>query len=251
MARSLTTALLRTYAVAFPPFRHLAILVKAWAGQRGLNTAHSGTLSSYAHVLSVLHYCQAACDPPICPDLQAAALTSVRPIQMCDGVDVRFCDDVALARHFLANQRDKQSPGGLRTEEPPPPPPLTSLLRGFFGYLRATAAGPHTLTVRGRDAGAFLLDKRQCWPLEGKRQNSLLDGRISIEDPFEVHDSPEPTRRHDVAATVSEPGMQRLLTEWQRGSNLLQAAEALEAGGDTDGARAKMLELFAPVAQAE
>ena len=44
---------------AFPPCRPLCLLVKAWAKQRQLNSAAHGTLSSYAHVLSVVHFLQA------------------------------------------------------------------------------------------------------------------------------------------------------------------------------------------------
>ena len=67
------TALLRTYATSFPTFRQLAILIKGWATARGLNTAQNGHLSSYGHVLTVLHYCIAACFPPVCLDLQVSA----------------------------------------------------------------------------------------------------------------------------------------------------------------------------------
>ena len=54
------TALLRAYVAAFPAARPLCVLVKAWAARRDVNNAAHGTLSSYAHVLTLIHYLQAA-----------------------------------------------------------------------------------------------------------------------------------------------------------------------------------------------
>jgi len=220
----------------------------------------AGLLSSYAHVLSVLHYCQAACYPPVCPDLQSPDLVGWLPPNQYDGLDCRFCADINTARQVFA-QQSPPSPAAPSVGSPRSPTAdgtdgsaqdgadaagarieasLTTHLRSYFGYLRATAAGPHTLAVRGRGAGAYLIRKRQCWPTVGP----LLDTRISIEDPFETYDSPEPSRRHDCASTVNEKGMIRLQEEWQRGEELLKAADALEAQGDANAARAKVGELF-------
>ena len=52
------TKLLHTYATACPTFRSLAILVKYWARARALLDSPNGGLSSYATVLSVLHFLQ-------------------------------------------------------------------------------------------------------------------------------------------------------------------------------------------------
>ena len=49
------TALLRAYMAAFPGARPLCVLIKAWAARRNLNKAAHGTLSSYAHVLTLVH----------------------------------------------------------------------------------------------------------------------------------------------------------------------------------------------------
>ena len=48
------SALIRRYTAAAPCVRPLCLLVKSWASRRSLNKAAAGTLSSYAHVLSVI-----------------------------------------------------------------------------------------------------------------------------------------------------------------------------------------------------
>ena len=58
---------------------------------------------------------------------------------------------------------------------------------------------------------SYLLPKRESWPHADER----LESRISIEDPFETHDAPEPTRRHDCAGSVTKAGMEALLHEWE------------------------------------
>lgn len=52
------TFLLRAYAAIEPRFRLLGILLKAWAASHVVNKAVDGFLSSYGHVLLLLHYLQ-------------------------------------------------------------------------------------------------------------------------------------------------------------------------------------------------
>ena len=82
----------------------------------------------------------------------------------------------------------------------------------------ATAPGDACLTVRSRgEPAGFKLPKRACWP----DADSRLEKRLSIEDPFETHDSPEPSHRHDCAATIHAKGMETLMDEWARAARLL------------------------------
>jgi hypothetical protein len=64
------TRLLRTYSRIDPRFRQMVMIVKHWAKQRSINDTYSGTLSSYAYVVMVVHFLQYACEPPILPCLQ-------------------------------------------------------------------------------------------------------------------------------------------------------------------------------------
>jgi DNA polymerase sigma len=52
------TAMLRTYAQIGPVCRPLVLCVKHWAKRRAVNDAGSGTLSSYAWVMLVIHFLQ-------------------------------------------------------------------------------------------------------------------------------------------------------------------------------------------------
>jgi len=216
------TALLRAYMAAFPGARPLCVLIKAWAARRNLNKAAHGTLSSYAHVLTLIHYLQAGVSPPLLPDLCAPSLVPPpRPdgLDVCDGLDVRFCLRVREACAALA-------PRALQS----PPPPLPSLLRGYFEYMCAAhdekrAAVTLAVRARGQPApGGFLLPRATCWPRAAA--NGSTQHRLSIEDPFETWDAPDPTRRHDVAATLSPAGAARLRQEWGRAARLLAEAEA-------------------------
>jgi DNA polymerase sigma len=57
------TAMLCTYAQIGPVCRPLVLCVKHWAKRRAVNDAGSGTLSSYAWVMLVIHFLQVRPDP--------------------------------------------------------------------------------------------------------------------------------------------------------------------------------------------
>ena len=88
-----------------------------------------------------------------------------------------------------------------------------------------------TLAVRARGRPApegLLLPRATCWPRAAATGSA--QHRLSIEDPFETWDAPDPTRRHDVAATLSPAGAARLRQEWGRAARLLAKAEAAPLG---------------------
>lgn len=130
----------------------------------------------------------------------------------------------------------RASCAGLR-EAAAPTPSLSQLLRRFFGYYAAQTAGEHDrcFTVRGRGVPApqgFYLSKAAAWPRAAAIDGALSGGRpslsakLSIEDPFETHDSGDPSRRHDLGATLSASGMARLRQEYERAARLLGAGDA-------------------------
>ena len=252
------SALIRRYTAAAPCVRPLCLLVKSWASRRSINKAAAGTLSSYAHVLSVVHFLQAACEPPLLPDLthpravpdEAAVAARAAPagggggtlygfVRSCDGLDVRFCTDPAAAWRAMGGG-DGDGGGGPAASAAPP---LSVLLRRYFEYMAAVhdRRRHQTLAVRSRGGTApacYYLDRAAAWP---KATNAPF--RVSIEDPFETFDSPDPTRRHDVAATVSVGGAERLRREWGRAAELLRRAEA---AGPVAEAEALLDELMEP-----
>lgn len=64
------TQLLQTYSNIDLRFKQLVMVIKFWAKRRSINDTYSGTLSSYAYVIMVIHFLQYACSPPILPPLQ-------------------------------------------------------------------------------------------------------------------------------------------------------------------------------------
>jgi len=235
-------ALLREYMATSPLLRPAALLLKAWAREHRVGDASAGTLCAYGHVLSLIHYLQ------VCgtlPDLQQGA----RP-RWCEDVDVGFC-----SRCNSRNRRRPSSaadpPNNLRSDLRPDLDlgrELRSLLEGYFDYMLRVARGPSTLAVRAW-GGSHLLPKTVWQPLDQERSQSL-QGRLSIEDPFESHEC-DSDRRRDVASAVTEGGMQRLEDEWARAGQLLRSvptskgADGLDDGRSTDeAARQVALQLF-------
>lgn len=63
------TALVGAYMDLDERIRPLCLLIKFWTKSRDVNTTYRGTLSSYAYVLLVIHFCQTR-SPPVLPCLQ-------------------------------------------------------------------------------------------------------------------------------------------------------------------------------------
>ena len=104
---------------------------------------------------------------------------------------------------------------------------MPKLLLSYFEYMLryGVPGGEYTLAVRGRGRGkaGFLLRKEEAWPTSDPNKLEALRDRLSIEDPFETHDSPNPNRRHDVARSLaSQKGKAaHLVAEWERARDIL------------------------------
>ena len=94
------------------------------------------------------------------------------------------------------------------------------------------------MRCRAGSAHPYRLSKQAAWPHAASAAVNSSDGRLhqsqrlSLEDPFETHDSGDPGRRHDVGATLSTTGMARLHAEWARAAKLLSPS-----GGAADEAQ--------------
>nr|POF20595.1 terminal uridylyltransferase cid1 [Quercus suber] len=66
------TQMMRNYSLCDPRVRPIILFVKAWAKRRKINSAYSGTLSSYGYVLMVLHYMINIAQPAVLPNLQSS-----------------------------------------------------------------------------------------------------------------------------------------------------------------------------------
>ncbi len=102
--------LLRSYGELEPLCRRLALLVKMWASRRGVSSAVHSYLSSYAHVVTVLHFCLARVSPPLLVDMQAPELVEGLPDCWCDGFDVRMCSLEAARSALDAKRRGPARP---------------------------------------------------------------------------------------------------------------------------------------------
>lgn len=119
------TRLLRCYSRCDPRVRPMILFVKAWAKRRQINSAYSGTLSSYGYVLMVLHFLINVARPPVLPNLQHAFGAGQREV-LVNGYNVSFWDDEQHIQQMNAERQLTQN-----TE------PLGALLRNFFNYFAA------------------------------------------------------------------------------------------------------------------
>ena len=136
--------LLRCYAEQSREVRELMLVVKSWASRNGLNDARHHGLSSYGHVVSVIHYCLAVCQPPLLVDLLSGSLCKGQSPCVCEGIDVTFFEDVEAAQAALLAAREAVRVPEVRD------PCLTELLIGYFEYMHDAAGKQMCLTVRAR-----------------------------------------------------------------------------------------------------
>ncbi|KAF2644992.1 PAP/OAS1 substrate-binding domain-containing protein [Massarina eburnea CBS 473.64] len=224
------TRLLRCYSHCDPRVRPMVLFVKSWAKRRKINSAYSGTLSSYGWVLMVLHYLVNIAQPAVCPNLQmmwqppknmdVKTLEKLFRDTKILGYPVRFFDDeaeitkMARAGRFTANT---QSVGAL--------------LKGFFQYY-SSVPQPYTSGQRPpsfywtsevlslRTPNGVRSKYEKGWT--GAKTTISANGRevrhrylFCIEDPFELD--------HNVARTVTHPGIVAIRDEFRRAWRILTA----------------------------
>ncbi|KAG9379831.1 PAP/OAS1 substrate-binding domain-containing protein [Pyrenophora tritici-repentis] len=212
------THMLKCYSLTDPRVRPMVLFVKSWAKRRKVNSAYSGTLSSYGWVLMVLHYLVNIAYPPVCPNLQLIAKkpehTTTRIIS---GYQVRFW------RHEHEIIHSAQT--GQLTENKES---LGSLLRGFFQYYASLSGYNYPRppqfhwtneVLSLRTPGGILTKQAKGWvsattkiTAEKKVTNRYL---FAIEDPFEVD--------HNVARTVTHRGIVTIRDEFRRAWRIVRA----------------------------
>jgi terminal uridylyltransferase len=223
------THLLRCYSLTDHRVRPIVLLVKAWAKRRKINSAYSGTLSSYGWVLMVLHYLVNIAQPPVCPNLQLTGPHLKDPHQLANfykaslisGHMVRFWrdeEDIKRAAKAGELSRNTQSVGAL--------------LVGFFQYYSSAPAyntrGPRLLRFHWinevlslRTPGGILTKDEKDWRVAKTQTNATTDTKVTnrylvcIEDPFELD--------HNVARTVIQKGNNTIREEFRRSGRILTA----------------------------
>jgi terminal uridylyltransferase len=209
------TELLRLYSLCDPRVRPMVLFIKAWAKRRKINSAYSGTLSSYGYVLMVLHFLLNVATPPVLPNLQLIFGAKERDIQ-CEGFNISFHADEAHIRQMAATRQWTSN-----TE------PLGVLLRNFFHYY--AAQGPHVIgagfnwmrdVISIRSASGLITKEGKGWT--GAKTVQMDGGRevrqrylLAIEDPFEIS--------HNVGRPVTHNGIVTVRDEFRRVWRILAA----------------------------
>ena len=202
--------LLYFYNICDPRVRPMVLFIKAWAKRRKINSAYSGTLSSYGYALMIIHFLMNIVRPPVLPNLQNMISDSPAPRRIIDGKwDVTFFDDENAIREHISN--------GKWTENKDP---LGVLLRNFFQYY---AQQGHQVIANGfnwtqqvislRTPGGFLSKESKDWKAA---KTTLSEDNVevrqryifAIEDPFELD--------HNVARTVTHNGVVAIRDEFRR-----------------------------------
>jgi len=202
--------LLYFYSICDPRVRPMVLFIKSWAKRRKINSAYSGTLSSYGYALMIVHFLINIVKPPVLPNLQNMISDSQTPRRIIDGKwDVTFFDDENFIRGHISN--------GKWTENRDP---LGVLLRNFFQYY---AQQGHQVIANGfnwtqqvislRTPGGILSKEIKDWKAA---KTTLSEGNVevrhryifAIEDPFELD--------HNVARTVTHNGVVAIRDEFRR-----------------------------------
>ncbi|GAB7353373.1 hypothetical protein MBLNU459_g3853t2 [Dothideomycetes sp. NU459] len=206
------TKMLRCYSKCDSRVRPMILFVKAWAKCRKINSSYSGTLSSYGFVLMVLHYLVNIASPPVLPNLQLEAHKAGFPGVEVDGWEVKFfADEDEIVR--------KAMHGGLTQNHQP----VGALLLGFFQYYAQPAGGHGFIWMQDvlslRTPGGVLKKEEKGWTgaRVEKGDNKEVRHRylFAIEDPFEL--------THNVARTVTHPGICAIRDEFRRAWRILGA----------------------------
>ncbi|KAK0665909.1 hypothetical protein QBC41DRAFT_399438 [Cercophora samala] len=261
------TTLLRCYSLCDPRVRPLILFVKHWAKVRQINTPYRGTLGSYGYAIMMLHYLINVAQPFVVPNLQllgppippTMSKEEYEQQYTCKGYPIHFWRDEGEIRRLAeANQLtvNRQS--------------LGQLLRGFFEYyahhnfktgkgfdwgrdvislrtqgglLRKTEKGwtGAKTVVEVKDAAASPVAGGGLSPAGagigspsggggGEVKEVRLRFLLSVEDPFETD--------HNVARTVTHPGIVKIRNEFRRAWGIITGAEEgelLEDLGEVEG----------------
>jgi terminal uridylyltransferase len=216
------THMLRCYSLTDHRVRPLVLFVKAWAKRRQINSAYSGTLSSYGWVLMVLHFLVNIAKPPVCPNLQQEAIRQSKNI---DAAGKLYQDRPMVSGYLVSFWRNEQeiTQAAEAGELSKNVESIPSLLRGFFKYYASVPSygryGPPTPqfywtneVLSLRTPGGLLSKQEKGWvsakttvTSEKKVTNRYL---FAIEDPFEID--------HNVARTVTHQGIVAIRDEFRR-----------------------------------
>jgi len=181
--------------------KEVGFVVKYWAKRRQINEPYSGTLSSYAYILMVIHFLQQR-KPPILPCLQELSDPEHPPFVVeVEGFNCYYYNNSEALRDFGKVNRETSG----------------ELLEAFFKfYANEFNWERNVISVR---TGRFLTKEEKGWKPE---QNvASRDGYyFTLEDPFEIS--------HNLGRNVDQQGLKIIKYEFKRANRLVNNNEPLK-----------------------
>ncbi|KAG0033792.1 hypothetical protein BGZ81_007261 [Podila clonocystis] len=197
------TRLLRAYCKADRRVRDIVVIVKQWAKKRKINNPYTGSLSSYAYVLLVIHVLQRR---GVLPNLQATVEGNGQvPFWDCQGFNRYFFEDISrLSRYWQPTPESlKQSVGELLYE--------------FFRYFASEFRyATHVVSIR---KGGLLTKEMKEWTKDYTQSQAESKSNVKnrylfcIEDPFELD--------HNVGRPVDRYSLFTIRGEFMRAAKIL------------------------------
>ncbi|CAM9856546.1 unnamed protein product, partial [Ectocarpus sp. 4 AP-2014] len=247
------TRLVKAYTDLDPRCHRLLYLVKAWAKARGVGDSSKGTLSSYGHCLTVLHYLtRVGVVPSLLKEHKSFSKEAgAQPTPPDHGDSAFIVEGIDVS--FSNTNPGALPPCPLPVESHSPPLPRDTAGRAIQGNAseadsnqgvadsspdvandtaNGSRSGSEGLAIRDATICDLLLgyfmhlaeDFCHAKEVMTLRPKTILNKadvwarpklwRTSVEDPFETFDSTNP---HDLGTVLSRAGQMLLHREWKRG----------------------------------
>ena len=194
------SSLLREYSLIDERVRYLMLAVKLWAKRNNIASAMEKTISSYAWMNLVIFFLQCI---EFTPNLQSPSLMCLHDFNpdqnhLIDEMNTAFLTSTLIKQRQLWTMPSKFEST-----------PVSLLLYGFFSFYASFF--PHYLMTVSIKEGRIALTKFSF------KSSNLW--RLSIEDPFETHDSSNP---HDLGIPLSTKGQKRIAAAFQYSAERLR-----------------------------
>ncbi|KAF9153122.1 hypothetical protein BG015_004025 [Linnemannia schmuckeri] len=156
------TRLLRAYCRVDERVRDIVVIIKIWAKRRKINNPYTGSLSSYAYVLLVIHVLQRQ---GVLPNLQTIVAANGKvPFWDCQGFNRYFFEDIPNLSHYWQPTPESQRQS------------IGELLYEFFRYYASEFRyANHVVSIRSgglltKEAKEWTKDHTQPPPLQQQQQ---------------------------------------------------------------------------------
>ncbi|KAF9907313.1 hypothetical protein EC991_011135 [Linnemannia zychae] len=171
------TRLLRAYCRIDERVRDMVVIIKIWAKRRKINNPYTGSLSSYAYVLLVIHVLQRR---GVLPNLQSIVAGNGKvPFWDCQGFNRYFFEDIAnLSYYWQPTPESKRQSVG-------------ELLYEFFRYYASEFRyANHVVSIR---SGGLLTKEAKEWTKDHTQPPQQQHQQQPQQQPQQQQQAPAPT----------------------------------------------------------